>query len=605
MALSRPAGLVRGWGARVLGPVWRAAIAEPVREGRLRLDGAGPVEQQLARAGLVLLFGLLGSVLVAGLWRGGDLVFVSELEGRNVFVPETLLPVTLLSMAVGWFLFMWGSTLASPLVRVAGAFLFLVVNGAMGRPLTAAIGDEVALRWGPVLARAGYVAVPALLLLASIGTQRWRRAMRPIVFVGLAASMAAVFGAQLWIHVGSVRTGILNSVPVFLNGTIDGIARFLLPMVFLSVVALVEFAYAVSEAAVSPALASRARTARLLLAGVLALKLWIVLARHLGEWATYLRDRPVAALRVLLTLGALVGLALLARRLHRGVRRGEDFERVKERVLFGGILVLALPSLVILLTFQLAQAILVQTEWTPAYRFIIAVATEVESLFEYSRAVLWGLVALGGVFLWLRRSAKAWQRELALAMIVIGGWNIPNVIFSFLNIRPGFGYAFLDLAVSVAVAGVALATWRRLRTGPALALTALVLFSWLAVTQGDFIGILGGFLGFSTVVVVVFGVLFSLLADSALASGDGRRIPQGARLMLWVGYLTLSATILNWLQVSHAEDLSGALTDVGFFGLGLPFAIWLVIRWWADPAAPRAGPGAAAHERPAPEPLEA
>ncbi|HEX9824652.1 MAG TPA: hypothetical protein VGB51_09730 [Actinomycetota bacterium] len=597
MAVTRPAGVSRGWAARVLGPVWRAAVVEPVREGRLRLAGAGPVEQQLARVGLVLLLGLLASVLFADLWRRGDLVFVSDFEGRNVFVPDALLPVTLLAMGVGWFLFLWGSVLASPVVRAAGGLLFLIINGTMGRPLAAAIGDEPALRWGPGVARVAYLAVPTLLLLASIGSERWRRVMRPVVFVGLAAALAALFGAQLWIHVGNLRTGILNSVPLFLNGTIDGIARFLLPMVFLAVVALVEFAYDVSEATVAPALRSTARVARLLLVGVLALKLWIILARHLGDWGTYLRDRPVASLRVVLTLGALVGLAMLARRFHTGVRDEQEFERVKERVLFGGILVLAIPALSILLMFQLAQTILSQTEWTPAYRFIISAASRTESLFEYSRAVLWGLTTVVGAVLWLRRGARPWQRELGLAMLVIGGWNIPNVIFAFLNLRPGFGYAFLDLVVTLGVAVLSLVAWRRLRTGSALALTALALFSWLAVTQGDFIGILGGFLGFPAVVVVVFGVLFALLADSALASGDGKLVPRGSRLLLWVGYLTLSATILNWLQVSHGEDLSAAVTDAGFFGLALPFAVWLVIRWWADPTASRSGPGAAAHER--------
>jgi len=76
VAVTRPAGVSRGWAARVLGPVWRAAVVEPVREGRLRLAGAGPVEQQLARVGLVLLLGLLASVLLADQWRRGDQVFV-------------------------------------------------------------------------------------------------------------------------------------------------------------------------------------------------------------------------------------------------------------------------------------------------------------------------------------------------------------------------------------------------------------------------------------------------------------------------------------------------------------------------------------------------
>src|SRR3712207_6532097 len=65
----------------LLGPLWRTTFRDPVRHGRLRLDGLSGPERQLARVGLVLLVLLLASLLFVDVWRRGDLLFLDLTSG--------------------------------------------------------------------------------------------------------------------------------------------------------------------------------------------------------------------------------------------------------------------------------------------------------------------------------------------------------------------------------------------------------------------------------------------------------------------------------------------------------------------------------------------
>src|SRR5207249_571411 len=74
------------------------------------------------------------------------------------------------------------------------------------------------------------------------------------------------------------------------------------------------------------------------------------------------------------------------------------------------------------------------------------------------------------------------------------------------------------------------------------------------------------------------GLLSTLLVDSDVASRTSRRFPADSRVLMWIGYLVLSATILGWIQVTHGEDFGAAVQRNGFSDLAIPFAAWLFIR---------------------------
>ena len=83
--------------------------------------------------------------------------------------------------------------------------------------------------------------------------------------------------------------------------------------------------------------------------------------------------------------------------------------------------------------------------------------------------------------------------------------------------------------------------------------------------------------GLSAVVVVVFGIVWTLLSGSSFTSASSRWLPQPARPMLFLGYVLLSVAILTWDETTHATT-SGSDALLAYFTLGIPLAAWLLGR---------------------------
>ena len=116
------------------------------------------------------------------------------------------------------------------------------------------------------------------------------------------------------------------------------------------------------------------------------------------------------------------------------------------------------------------------------------------------------------------------------------------------------------------------------------------------MSRADYVSFLGELLGLPIVVVVVFGILYSLASDSAFASESSKRLPRLARPMLLVGYLLLSVVILHWLEVTH--ETTNLDASIGFFRIGIPLAAWLVGRRLVNRPGNVTAPGSLATEHP-------
>jgi hypothetical protein len=125
--------------------------------------------------------------------------------------------------------------------------------------------------------------------------------------------------------------------------------------------------------------------------------------------------------------------------------------------------------------------------------------------------------------------------------------------------------------------------WRHIDRYEAVALIVITLFTWLAFSRGDFLTAIAngplGFLGLPASVLVVFGIGYTLLADSAMASGSSGSFPRDSRVLIYLGFLVLSTAVLAWLDVTHVvSNLQDTVSSNGFADIGIPFAAWLVIR---------------------------
>jgi hypothetical protein len=215
---------------------------------------------------------------------------------------------------------------------------------------------------------------------------------------------------------------------------------------------------------------------------------------------------------------------------------------------------------------------------------------------------------LTGIALLVRRSGREVLREAGLGLVLIGGWNVPQYLLAALNYHTAYDERLIEIVLTLGIAAVvvadlgleALRAVRLRSTGGfldqpgAIALTALVILTWLMFTRGDFVATLATTVlrpvpFISGTAILVFGIVYTLLVDSELASSSSRHAPANARVLMWIGYLLISVTILMWTQVTHVTDLASTVAHNGFSDIGIPFAAWLFIRRpWTPEEARRA-----------------
>ncbi|GAA1165690.1 hypothetical protein [Nocardioides aquiterrae] len=553
-------------------PVWDTAFADPVREGHLRLAGLTRTERQLARAGLVGLALLLVSLLFTDVWRRGTLLPL-DAPGRLTFLPVGLLPVTLVAFLLAWSLLAWGALAASPVVRVVVAATFLLTNASLSVPASIEVNGRAALEYGPDLVRAGYLGTAAALVVSALlaPLARTSRVLRPVLRTAAVGGLALFFLTHLWIHVVFVDEGLAGGVQTLMSGAITEIDGLLLPLVYVSGVLVVDFSLDVATGVSESARELPLRVARWLLAALLAVKLWVEVGNRWADWTTYVEDRPAAVARTVvavLVLGAVV--ALVTR-----FPLTDAFERAKELLLYGSAALYASAILLAVLVVGVGVFSIAQLEVDHVPWFVTRFPTV--GLTRYGPLALAGLALLVGLRL-LRRRRSDLDREVGSGLVVLGCWTVPALALSASGSDLGFSDPLVDVLVTVGVAVLLAVRWRRLDAGTVVALGALTVFSWLAMSRGDWISVIGALIGLPAIVVVVVGIAFSVAGDAGFTATSTRRLPQGARVLLFVGYLVLSVTILHWVEATHADSHAAGAADAGFFYLGIPWAAWLVGR---------------------------
>ena len=546
-------------------------IAEPIREGHLRLPTESRFLREITRFGLTALALLMTSALLSERWRS-ELVAVGA-PPEVSFVPVAILPVTLIGLFIGWSVASVGAAYASRLVRLAFVVAFAVVNAPISRPLVVAVEDVPGLTVAPSLAQASFVAVlGSLLVQIALPHPPGRRSawVRRILSLVTVVGLGIFFGCQLWAHVAWEEAGVgtgVSTAPVLslLQGTMLDIQGLLVPVVFVSGFAIAAFAMAVSTATARSLETRSFGVVRIVLVVVIAIRLVLFALSNWDDVSFLLQERLDVVLRTVVSIASLFVLGWFARRAGGGET---VIERVQERTVYSGALLLSVPVLVVVFVISLRQYGRIQATWDDLSDWLTGYPEA--SVDSFVPIGLWaGLAIIGVVLLRRGRPAAGW------ACLMVGLWGIPDLAGrAFGNVPP----LSLDLADGLVLVGVSVAAaigWRRMSEGTALALVCLLVLSGLIATEGDFLTLAAEVLTFSAGAIVVFGIVYSLLTEAPFTGRDGERFPRASRSALFVGYLVLSATILNWALVSHQTDLTGPIAGRGLFLLGIPLVAWL------------------------------
>jgi hypothetical protein len=570
-AATGPSAVVRSLAAaagRAGRAVWTGAFRDPARDNHLRLEGLGFVERHAARTGLVLLGTLLASTLLSRLWRTGDLYAIDT--GSQVFIPAGLVAVTLVALLVAWTLVGWGALTASSWLRVVVAVVFALLNASLSLALPAL---DTPSAWTNRFIAIGYFGFPVLLL-ASIPlglVPLIRRAMLPVLRVLLTACALGLFGSHLLARAEASGAAERSIVELVTSNVMDQIDGVLVPLVYVAGIVVIDFGLSVSEGLAEGARELTARLARWVLVAVLAVKLWVEVVQRRTDLYVYLRDRPDAVARTVLMLMLLVVVVRLVTRFPQT----EAFENAKEGLLYGGGTALGFAILANATVFGAGMFVAVRhgsSDLPGLIRDYPALTVG-----RYANLVMAVAALVVGVLL-VRGRRTHFRRELGSGLVVIGAWTLPTFVMQLGDYRIGFSPSLMDVVLTLGIAAYAAWRWRRLAADETVTLVALTVFAWLALSQGDWLAFLGGLLGLPGVFIVVVGIALTVLTDAGFTAGSSRRLPQGARVLLFVGYLLLSVTLLHWDEVAHTTAIASGQSTTGFLIVGIPWGGWLVGR---------------------------
>jgi len=407
--------------------------------------------------------------------------------------------------------------------------------------------------------------------------------------VVLAVAALAFFAAHLATYVLELREGRLTALPRLLDGAMDQLQGFLVPLFILAVAALVQLNHQIARAATAPFWAISARVAKVLVLLLIAVKLRYGLIGRLDFWTAYLTERRFQALQALGFLLLAAAAAWLFSRI-----RGEGAEVSTEAVLYVCALLLS-ATVVIVGLATTGASFLTRVGVDGAQRWVVD-HFPFQFLARYLLVSLFGLVFLVGLLLYLRPRPAPWDRRMGAVLLLLGAWIVPCLVLQQLSDRDvGFDIGLADLGVTLAALAFLGLRWRQIDTSAAVRLGALLLFVSLVAGNGYVATrVVTRVLAFFTppaVLLIVLGVLYVLLADSSFASLSSRNFPRETRVLLWVGYITFVVAVTNYVLVAREVEYRIEFDRFAFQLLALPIAVWLAVRSRitppeADPAQP-------------------
>lgn len=585
--------------AVVVGLLWaisfgalRDFVWADLRGGLMDLRGLGRTTRALAWLGFGLLAAMIVALVFNDVWRA-QFPFIavrSETDaGRGALLPIALVPVSLFLFAMAWSFMLTGALHSHPVIRLGA--LLLYVSTAISMTSTA-ISD---LSGRPLL---GWTAVGAIGLVPLIFAARWRAAPRPapefvlfLVPVALTLALAQLQGVTSW---------RLNNVPIMffsLSLNLGAAQQFVLPLLFLIGVDIANFTQQAAgwTTAILAARLPRWLTPTALLL-FLAWRLRDVVAEaiarvDLNGWRT---EAAVYCVAALVPLGTGVSWWLIKR-----LSKRADEERVTAPAINEVVERWALPLILVYNATALLNALLLSIAaclptlgrlvgdfalGTSLSNQVIDVTSEVfNATFVPWRFLIDGSAVL--LALWLARRGRG---ALALYLALFGLLDIRSELLApgmplarFTAIGPGNPLDFWW----VAIFGAVTLFWLfrgRLTATRAAGMLFLTLITGL-LRQTDFIeNPFSPFFGFAGIFFIAFGIVWDVLTSGSWANEGTKALPRSGRIFLYLGYVLLTVTLVNWAVTIHdlttISSFTGDIAVTGLLRFGRPllFAIFAV-----------------------------
>lgn len=563
-----------------------------LKAGLIDLRGLSRVTRGLILLGFALMALMIGLLLFNDFWRASaDLVpLTNSLAGRGTLAPLPLLPATLFLLVMAWSFALTGALHSHWAIRLGVVSLFMMVSVSW---ISATAGGGSP--WG------GFVALAGVIVFFLIRQRRQPRS--GVEFSVLLGLVSLTF---LFPQARGIAQWQISGVPLVVSN-LDGhaltLSTLILPLLLLVGLSMANFTCVAAGWAVR---ISEDRLPRVALFGLMAIALALRLHNALGfAIETFMRAPAQEAWAFLGALGvpACIGAAWwISRRL---VRRAAETEPLSSQGLLNAADGAALP---LIIGYTLAQLyIFVMLGLTVAFVTIFpnaevsAAAQLVASAYadflnnQYTpvwRVVFFGLVVIAGM-------AQARRGRQALALYLCGFglmalWIEMADIGRPLSLLTWYRPTYTDFWWTIIFGAVAL-VWlirRELTPARAAALLLVALMSGLLRQTAFINNRFTPFFGFAGVGFIAFGLIWDALTAGSWANVSSPELPRAGRIFLYLGYVLLTVTLVNWALTTHNLGQTAQLTgDAATFGLdrfGKPmlYAIYLVTLWPANQARP-------------------
>jgi hypothetical protein len=564
--------------------VFNEFVLSDLREGQIDLHSLGWVSRRLVRLGLAINLGMLFVLLNHERLRLAfdlrpALVFT---PGRGALIPTVLFPLSLFLLSLAWAYALTGAGSAHRLVQAGVLVLYL---------FTATASLAVIVSHSLIAAWIGLALLLSACLVCAFIPRRWLPPER--LFALLLLLVGSFFALVQARALASDRLLGLPMGEAALQSNLAALGTLVLPLLMRAGFDIAGFA--LRAATWATAMAERLLPARGLatITGLGSLLLVYSIARHSTEaiptpnWLDALAGLSGAFLLVLVMLGC---WWLVDKRAHgSGSRDAQVLGVTAARCAMPLVLCFLLPLLLSFIPMQMAQiaqplAIHFGGPWQPVGAVLFGGASLLMTLIQ-QRIDTWFLLVSIGLLAFAIYASLSRRPGVALYTGFVGIRGLWVHLTAESRPLSMLGWESQDLIVLVwlLVTGVtALVWWRRggWRSAHTMRLTFLVTLLAL-VRQTDFIGDpFSPFLPFTAIGFIAFGLAWNMLTAGGWTNQSDPWLPSASRIFLYIGYMLLTITLVNWAVTAHdlstVNQFTGQTGLAGFFVLGVPFIYALI-----------------------------
>lgn len=539
----------------------RWMLIGPVQRERIRLDGRTTGTVAIAVSAIVLSAAMLAIVIAAPQIRASSELAVNVSAGNTLSVPRAIVWLFVFAIIVFIALLHTGAmhtTTWFRLATLAAVALMLVFIGSIDTTGGMSLGV--------------WVAVGGSTILIVFEVMRWRTDpawWESLVVLAVATAVVVVVYARS----GDVAALFgLDRAPLLTDSIIGSFRLISLPLAVFAGVAVVKVALS-GMTLVSDFAAERfsAPTFGAITAAVVVWRLIGTITGWAGDWRTDTAGAAEVLVETLASVAALVGVWLLVHHLldcaDRRARRATDddapvteaattvkgiIERLDDVAVPAAVVIaiLAVPTFIALLAQQSAFALAGGEHWISRAAADLASFVGETSTIRWTRIV--GGLGLIGAGLWL---AHRGRRRIAELTAVVGA--ILVIIYASpaatLSGESALRASELD-RVGVVVATTVAVWWaaRRTLSIDRLGVVLLLVLISSLFSSRDFVSSpITALIGTSGIALVLFGFVWTFLADAGKTSITSPGFPRDSRLLLFCAQALFGLTVLAWVALTR------------------------------------------------------